>query len=556
MLAGPLAFVLLALWLLAATTLLYREPFGIDEGIARGLLLLWSIADRVGNPVITLSVPDARAIVLAPVGVLFAGSVLAAKLETLGIGLLCALALHARRKGQGAADSTLPATALLLLSPLMLSQVDTIGTGPFLLAALLAGAWAHEVHRGERVAFGGYYFLQLALCFAAVSLHPAGLALPLLLAIHWWRAASRAQPATQAVLPGSNRLHMLVGVAITTVAGVALAWGWPHLAWLQAPPVALSLALLAWFPDHAALSWIVGTVLLASLVGMFVADRAQLREDPLLAMLCLALVLGLPAADAGWALLALVVLVHWGLARLLHARLGGGRGSAAQRAFAFTVLVIAFTGFLSQDRLHWQLLRAGLPLSPTDALIHTLADVVQQSAKAAGDAGGAGGAGGGHAEDAPPPGPGAPADEDTEGPVGSRTAVRVASQWPGRTMVACACTVLPLPPALEDAGRFVANLRGLSWVLFDARDPAQAALRGNFAMLGGGIVETISIQPGGVLLRVLPQGADPAPPDPHAVPRGAPAAPKAPGTRTDSRTDSRADSGADWLKGSEGRTDA
>jgi hypothetical protein len=445
-------------------------------------------------------VPDSRAVFLIPAGIAFSGSLLAVKLECLLLALFAVVLLHVRRGAQGGGEAVLPASGLLLLSPILLSQVDAGGRGIFLLLSFLAGAWAHEIHRTERVAFGGYFFLQLALCVLAVSLHPAGLALPLLLSIHWWQSARKVHPAAQGLLPGSNRIHMLVGLAIATFAGLGLARGWPELAWLQVPPVELAAIALAFTTGHGAFAWILGTLLLVALAGLVASERASLRSDPLFAMLCLALVLGLPAADGGWALLALVVLAHWGLPRLLRADVG----AAAQRVLAFTVLFLSCTAFLVQDRSQWQSIRDVRELSPTDRLIRTLAGTVAQAAPAV--------------PAAPrPDSPDTPAPDEGPMPGGAQAVVRVASQWPARTMVACACTVLPLPPALEDQDRFAANLRGLSFVIFDPRDPVMLPLARNFSLLGGARSETLSLQAGGVLVRLLPS-TDEAPPPSPAIP--------------------------------------
>ena len=49
--------------------------------------------------------------------------------------------------------------------------------------------------------------------------------------------------------------------------------------------------------------------------------------------------------------------------------------------------------------------------------------------------------------------------------------IRIASQWPARTMLACQCDTLPMPPAANDEQALFAMLRGVNYLIFDPRDP-------------------------------------------------------------------------------------
>jgi hypothetical protein len=84
--------------------------------------------------------------------------------------------------------------------------------------------------------------------------------------------------------------------------------------------------------------------------------------------------------------------------------------------------------------------------------------------------------------------------------------LRVASEWPSRTMIACRCDTLPLPPAAPDPQAQLAMLRTITHVLLDPKEAHNLGLRDNFAALGGAI-ETGSLQPGGVMLRVTGQNS-------------------------------------------------
>jgi hypothetical protein len=80
--------------------------------------------------------------------------------------------------------------------------------------------------------------------------------------------------------------------------------------------------------------------------------------------------------------------------------------------------------------------------------------------------------------------------------------VRVASQWPGLTMLACRCDALPLPPAVKDSDALLAMLRGIDFLIFDPRDPVNSSLSRNLALMGPGKIETVALQPGGVIVEI------------------------------------------------------
>ncbi len=84
-------------------------------------------------------------------------------------------------------------------------------------------------------------------------------------------------------------------------------------------------------------------------------------------------------------------------------------------------------------------------------------------------------------------------------------------------MIACRCSTLPLPPPTEDPAVFLANLKGTEYVLFDPLDLANRPLSRGFSLLGGARAETLSLQAGGVLLR-LHADAEPSDPSPPLAP--------------------------------------
>jgi hypothetical protein len=486
----------LVLWALGVISLLDRTPFGLDEASARVVLLLWSMSDQVPAPIVTLGVPDFRALYLAPAGILFSGSLLAAKICTLIVYLAAIIGLYRWRERDGDSEAALLASGLLLIAPLAVRLIDHLAIGSFLLLSFLLGAWADEFYRSTRMRFGGWYFAQMLMCLALPTLHPAGLAYPLLLAVSWVRSPP-PEPTMPGIIPGRERTHVLVGIGVTALCGVLLAGGWPHQGWLANPITALSQELFDFEAESSlgdALSVLLGILLAAGLLVTLWLARARWRADRLASTLVLALLISAFCADGSFALLGLVLLLHWGFPLLLRVRLGHTAGFVGQRGVAFALLMILSTSFLVADRARYQALQRDPQLSAQDRLIQELANSVQQEAQRISAA---------NAQ------PGLVTGEQK-----ARSGPRVASQWPGRTMIACRCSTLPLPPSTEDSVRFAANLRGIGFVIFDPLDPRNRALSQDFAMLGGATAETLALQAGGVLLRLRTEPVPDHPPEP------------------------------------------
>jgi len=109
------AYTALLIWAALCFMLLHKTSYGIDEGAAQALLLVWSIADNVVSPIVTLGFPDFRALFLAPVGFLWTGDVLPAKVTTILVTATAAWALHTWRIHKGESESALLATGLLMI---------------------------------------------------------------------------------------------------------------------------------------------------------------------------------------------------------------------------------------------------------------------------------------------------------------------------------------------------------------------------------------------------------------------------------------------------------
>jgi len=497
---GFWAVVALVAWSLAVTAVIERGPYGLDEATARAVLFLWSISDQIASPIVTLGVPDFRAAYLIPAGALFSGSLLAIKLCTLVLVIATAIGLFRWRRSASSDESPLLATGLFLLAPLTIHAIDHVATGPFLLLSFLLAALADRAYRDGRIRFSGSFFAQPVLIIAAVSLHPAGLALPLVLALSWVRDPA-PEPTLAAIIPGKERLHMLLAIGVATVLGVLLAAGWPQLAWFGNPLTRLAADLFDWQPQSGVgdvMLWVVGAILALGALAVMLRQSARWRSDLLVACVSVAALIGALTADACFACLVLALLLFWGFSAVLGMRLGVAGGFVAQRGLGLAALVLLSTLFLYADKSQYALVRSGGELSAQDQLLRTLSDSVLQAHPAT-----------------PVPGTPMPEDGKLEKPRGG---LLVASQWPGRTMIACRCNALPLPPANEDQALFLANLRGTEFVVFDPLSPVNRALSRNFALLGGAGAETVSLQQGGVVLRLHPEAATAAEPLPGPGP--------------------------------------
>lgn len=122
------------------------------------------------------------------------------------------------------------AAALLLISPLLIKQIDAIGIGVFLLLAYSVGAWLDNRYRQAQRPLGGWFFVQLIWVGVTVTIHPAGLAYPIALAWCWYK-----NPVDH-----RQRRHVFLGSALVTVFIVAVRGGWQSLDWLQNPMVVIA----------------------------------------------------------------------------------------------------------------------------------------------------------------------------------------------------------------------------------------------------------------------------------------------------------------------------
>jgi hypothetical protein len=465
----PLALLCLwggaILWL----DLVRLDAFGLDEGAAMALLLNWSVSDQVANTVTIFGGPDLRALLFVPLGAYWSGSILAAKVFTLIVSFAALYLLHRwRRQALDAhgEETALIASGLLLIAPVTLGLADSIAAGPYLLLLFGLGWLLDRKYRASEHRISSLYFVQTLLVAITVTLHPMGLAYPLALAWHWHRNPKSAQQQKQ----------VWIGIGIATVIVLVMRLGWIALPWGENPLSSLSYAVLGnRFGDPALISPWPGLLPAALLVLVVIWQWRALLNDLLGTTLLIALLLGLLAADANWALLALVVILHAGIPLLirLNQALGGRMGFVGQRGLVLLAILVVATVFMQADRATALRIASGV-LAPQDELIQAL--MPEAAAKDA--------------------------------------RFLAASQWPARTMLAVRGDVLPLPPAAADsAEQQLAMMKGVTHVMFDHNDPDNTRLAQNFRALTGA-TQTVARLPGGVILKLRDANTQPVTPAP------------------------------------------
>ena len=478
------AWLAMILWggVLLSAGLIRLDVFGIDEAAARALLLNWSVADQILSTVFVFGLPDLRALLFAPLGIYYSGSIVAAKVFTMLLAYAGVMAWYrwARRDND---EGALIATGLMLVSPALITQIDSIGTGPYLMLACGLAVWLEDLYRKAQRPLGGYFFLQLLLLMFAVSLHPAGLAYPLALLWEWYR---------NPVDPRQQR-HAFIGIVVALVLVLILRMGWHPQAWLLNPLLALGTSLVGPDTTNDTLRWVIGGVLAIALAAIVYAERRRMVTEFAPRLLLLTIVVGLAAADAAWGLLALACILFLGIPRLIEFnKLFAGRGFMGQRGVVMAAILVFATLAMQADKGH-QVAIATNQMSPTDQLLLALAADIEAD-KADGDA-----------------------TRDGQ----DAAQIRIMSQWPGRTMLAVRHPTFPLPRKdYPDGEALLKDIAGITHLVFNPYDPANRSLGTNLSMLGAR-TKTLDLQEGGAIIRILPHtGAapGPVPPGPHGAP--------------------------------------
>lgn len=452
----PLRYKVLSVFLIWGAAVLFfflrYDAYGLQENAARALMFVWSIVDGIAHPVVVLGVPDFRALLFIPIGLMWTGSIVAAKVFTLLILAASSLLLYDWSKRNQGQESALIATGLMLISPLALTQVDSIGSGPYLLLASGLGYWLDRVYREAPRPLGGWYFSQIFLVALSVSLHPAGLAYPLSLLWQWYRNP----------VDSRQQRHFYIGIVSITLFVLLIRMGWNGLSWWVNPIQSLAMVAVGPSEEMTTLGWMTGGIVFVVLLFTLFRNVRALWEDLAKRTLMLGVLLGLASANAAWATIVLGFLLYVGVALLIQVHESiPGESFMAKRSGVMAFIFIAATAFMINDRANYDLRRLD-PMPVQDRLIAAITQQTKADAKA-----------------------------------GKR--VLVASEWPGRTMIACKCDVLPLPSPAKDPKTQLEMLKGVDYLMFN---PKQNEILGrNISMLGQA-TETLSIQSAGVIIRV------------------------------------------------------
>ncbi|MFI4981894.1 MAG: hypothetical protein ACHQIO_16235 [Nevskiales bacterium] len=464
LLLNPRGSLLLLPWAILVGLTFRTDPYGLAEEGAKALLLAWSVGEAVASAAFALGAPDIRAVVFLPLGFLWPGQVMAAKGLTLLVMAAAGVGLYRWRSRGDQGEAALLATGLMLIAPLCVDGIDALSAAPFLLAVFAAADWLNRKLATERGALGASFFMQLLACAAAVSVHPAGLAYPVLLLFTWWSAPPDRR----------HRQYFLFGIPLVVAVVLAMRLGWPGMHWLQNPlPAAAAVFGGNRVEDSlSGVAWGGGLALLAATLAVAVHERRRLLADLTGGTLLLGVVFGAVAADGTWGLLMFALLLYGGLPWLLRACAPlAVHGLLVQRGWLWLLLLLVSTAFMRTDRGEVEVRRQNR-LSGQDQLIHDFAEglnSLQAGDKAAGAPG---------------------------------VAILVASSWPARTSIACRCDGLPLPPAAKDPDSQLAMMRGVSYVIL-GDDAENRALANNFSQLGRRI-EVLEKEPDGVILHFKP----------------------------------------------------
>ncbi|MDX8398217.1 MAG: hypothetical protein R8K49_07865 [Mariprofundaceae bacterium] len=456
----PRHFGLLALCALAFLYMaLFRyDTYGIEEGAARALLINWSIIDQVANATPLFGIPDLRAIMFIFLDIHWAGSLPAAKVFTLFILFSTALMLYRWAEAYDNSESATMATALLLIAPISIMQVDSISPGVFLLFCFASAFWLEKVYRNSTRTVAGSFFMIIVMCAFAVSLHPMGLALPAALLLLWL-------PKQDAV-HNVKRRNMLIGLGLSCTVILLVRFGWPGLE-NQTDYLANLGIILTGSPILQASPPTGQGLIIASLLGLVIALYIYQRSfEPMSLMLVLACLFGMFNPDSSWALMALACILFLGLPMLVAAhRKTGIQSLLGQRGLVLLLLIVCVSIFTSADKHYREVSQLKLK-TDTDYLLTSAANIAKQH----------------------------PSD------------FIIASQWPARTMLATKRDVLPLPPQriLEDAKNFMEKTRGITHFIFNPNIPENQILSKTAASLGHQM-QAIELLPAGVILQVNPE---------------------------------------------------
>ena len=427
-------------------------PFAIDEEAARGLLLTWTVADNVVNPIVIFGMPDFRALLYAPVGAYWPGNLMAAKIMSLTIAFIAVTMLYRWGRRVTDPETALIAASLLLLSPILISQVDSLSAGPYIILGFALGAWLDKAYRNTDKVFGGWYFSQMLWVAILASLHPIALAYPIALAWQWYKNPHEAKKSR----------HVYIGLAIAVFLALAMRLGWVGVELFGNPFAVLAEALqgsIIW--SETDLNWGPGIIAGILLIILILVDIKNLTSDLLSKMLLTCIAIGVIMPDQNWALVCVVLLLFRGTHHIIKLNQARQKtGFVGQRGIVAIAVLVVSAFFMYQDKNHALTIKHAI-LGPVDELIQSL--MVE-------------------------------ADDDLK-------PFRVASEWPGRTMLATKRDALPLPPAIDDPEKMLEAVKSVTHIAFNPFIEKNKPLANAISALGGE-TETLALFKAGAIIKV------------------------------------------------------
>src|ERR1700690_3046703 len=145
-------------WAALVGIALRTDPYGLTEEGGKALLLAWSVGDAVASAAFALGAPDIRVILFLPLGFLWPGEIIAAKILTLLGMAVAGIALYRWRSHDEQDEAALLATGLLLIAPLTVDAINWLSAAPFLLAITAVATSLNRKLAAEKAAVGGWFF--------------------------------------------------------------------------------------------------------------------------------------------------------------------------------------------------------------------------------------------------------------------------------------------------------------------------------------------------------------------------------------------------------------
>jgi|UPI00037B0AD8 hypothetical protein len=457
--AGLLGLCILA-WVYMA---LFRyDLYGMEEAAARALLINWSIIHQVASPIALFGVPDMRGFLFVLLDLHWAGSLIAAKVFSMLILFATILMLYRWGERQHSAEATMIACGILPLLPISIMQADAVGGGIYLLLALVAMAWLHEVIRESAFDVPGQMFLQAVLLGFAISIHPFALAALGVLLFLWWRDTEQS---------AKKRRNVMIALVVGSIIPLILRMGWPDAASFDGaflPFVSQIVLGSDLLPTSADARMGVGIILITLLLATALVFVMRKTSDTLAWFLVLGLLLGLWHINAVWLFMAAVTLLYLGAPALIALNQHiGWQGLVGQRGLVLLVLFVTATTAMITDR-RYHAIEQGHLLNEVDQSIALL------SAEAA----------------------------------NANAPFLAASEWPARTMMAAKRDVFPLPRVKEgeDAESFRQRIQGVSHFTFNPQSEENRGLVTQFSALNA-YYETLSLNSASVVLKIRSEAA-------------------------------------------------